>query len=168
VASGRFRHDLFYRVNVIAMELPSLQQRKDDLPVLVEHLLHKLAEDTGQQVDISDSAIEALQNYHFPGNVRELENILQRAAALCDEQSIQVENLGLEADNKPTASTGATLETYATKDIDDLEAHLQGVEQSILKRVMEEENGNRAAVAKRLKLTQRQLRYKLSKLGLED
>ena len=96
VAAGRFREDLFYRVNVIEIRVPPLRERLEDVPELVESILHKLGKDMGQPAPaLTDAALKALCDYPFPGNVRELENILERAATLCAGTNIDVGDLQL-------------------------------------------------------------------------
>ncbi|MGL4673373.1 MAG: sigma-54 interaction domain-containing protein, partial [Wohlfahrtiimonas sp.] len=99
VQEQEFRQDLFYRLNVISLGVPALRQRLSDVPLLVDVILHRLNEENRRNVNISPEAIEALKTYTFPGNVRELENILERASALCDGEIIQPENLLLSMNN---------------------------------------------------------------------
>ena len=106
VEKGRFRQDLFYRINVIELRLPALRERPEDIRPLADHILQRLVQTTGcaggQQVypRLSEKAIAALECYAFPGNVRELENILERATALCEAECIEVEDLYLPANER--------------------------------------------------------------------
>lgn len=166
VRNGDFRQDLFYRINVIEMHVPPLRERRSDIPSLVDHILVRLAPAGDAKVALSPEAMTALMSYPFPGNVRELENILERAVALCDGQRILVEDLNLPAlietalptvpDETPVVERGLSLESY----MDEIE------KQAIIK-ALEKTRWNRTAAAKQLGITFRALRYKLKKLGLD-
>jgi two-component system response regulator PilR (NtrC family) len=166
VRNGDFRQDLFYRINVIEMHVPPLRERRSDIPSLVDHILARLAPAGDAKVALSPEAMTALMSYPFPGNVRELENILERAVALCDGQRILVEDLNLPAlietalptvpDETPVVERGLSLESY----MDEIE------KQAIIK-ALEKTRWNRTAAAKQLGITFRALRYKLKKLGLD-
>lgn len=164
VHNARFRQDLYYRINVIGLQIPALRERTDDLPALVDHILTGIGDISEHPVDISPQALDALKKYRFPGNVRELENILQRAAALCENQLISPGDLGLDS----TLST-AGMAASAAPDlagIQDLESHLADIEKALLQQALSESNGKLADTASRLNLSMRQLRYKLSKYDL--
>jgi two-component system response regulator PilR (NtrC family) len=105
VAKSKFREDLYYRINVIELRVPNLRERVGDIPSLVEHFLRRLDED-GPHYVLTPDAYAALNAYAFPGNVRELENILQRAVALCDGVTIAAEDLGLNQFDRGTSHTG--------------------------------------------------------------
>jgi two-component system, NtrC family, response regulator PilR len=163
VQEGRFRQDLFYRLNVIGIEVPPLCERKEDIPRICISLLQRHNTSEQNNISMTDEAIEELQQYPFPGNVRELENIIHRAAALCDGGEITGSDLNFVFET--------VKETDLTTDyssIRDLEGHLASVERDILKHVLEELNWNRKETAKRLGLSERQLRYKLVKYQLSD
>ena len=99
---GRFRQDLFYRINVIELKVPSLRERQSDIPLLARHILKRIAEECGiDGADISADAMIALQSYGFPGNVRELENVIERAFTLCEGDVIQVQDLQLDRSASP-------------------------------------------------------------------
>ena len=159
VADGAFREDLYYRINVIELAIPSLRERKQDIPLFVDQLLSNLAEKMGKEVrSIDDEAMTALQNYHFPGNVRELENILERAIALSDNSTINKDDLHL----KP-APVNETMEQDTRIDPMDL----AGQERYSIVQALEKTRWNKTAAAKLLGLSLRQLRYRLQKLGIE-
>jgi two-component system, NtrC family, response regulator PilR len=163
VQEGRFRQDLFYRLNVIGIEVPPLCERKEDIPRICISLLQRHNASEQNNISMTDEAIEELQQYPFPGNVRELENIIHRAAALCDDGEITDSDLNFIFET--------VKETDLTTDyssIRDLEGHLASVERDILMHVLEELNWNRKETAKRLGLSERQLRYKLVKYQLSD
>jgi len=166
VAEGNFREDLFYRINVIELQIPALRQRPEDIPLLVEHLTVKIAQQMGiPQPRLSDAAMEALQQYSFPGNVRELENILERAMTLCEGTLIEREDLHLNS------GTSSSKPVHTTSDTDveniGLEAYLEGIERDLILQALEKTGQNKTAAAKRLGISFRALRYRLKKLELE-
>ena len=163
VQEGRFRQDLFYRLNVIGLEVPPLCERKEDIPAICGHLLKRYNEYEPEPIEMSAAAVQTLQKYPFPGNVRELENIISRAAALCDNQQIDLKDLDFVFDSAPAQSAPAD-----HADVRDLEGHLATIEKDILVRVLEELNWNRKKTSTRLGLSERQLRYKLVKYELSD
>lgn len=159
--SSQFRQDLYYRINVIELPVPTLRQRPEDIPALSEHILAGLAEQWGVAAPrLSAGAIKALQAYGFPGNVRELENILERAMTLCENDDIQVTDLHLPS-NAP-AGPGPS-EPAPTQ----LESYLGEVEKDAILQALEETRWNRTAAAQKLGITFRALRYRLKKLGLD-
>ena len=176
VELGRLRQDLYYRINVIELAVPSLRKRRDDIPELTLAILQKIARENDAEVrSLSDEALAALQDYRFPGNVRELENILQRAATLCEDNTIQLANLEF-------MPTPAAAETTATPAIDQAEAeeqaaaladdfslekHLEAIEIEAIEKALEETRWNKTAAAKKLGMSFRSLRYRLKKLGLD-
>ncbi|WGS86716.1 sigma-54 dependent transcriptional regulator [Methylomonas sp. UP202] len=162
VQEGAFRQDLYYRINVIELNLPPLRAREADIPQLTRHLLTKLAAANGLAIpDLSDAAWRALKGYCFPGNVRELENILERALALHEGNLIDVDDLNL-----PLGLEAAAAEDFDAQKMS-LESYLEGIEKKALSSALEENRWNKTATAKQLGLTFRSLRYRLKKLGLE-
>ncbi len=167
---NRFRGDLFYRINVIEVRVPSLRERKDDIPLLADKILRQLADEWQlAKPELSDDAITALLTYDFPGNVRELENILERAYTLCEEDKITSDDLHLSHDAvepiEPESPESVAADYSGT---DSLEKYLEGVEKTILLRALDQHRWNRTAAAKALGMTFRQLRYRLQKLGLDQ
>lgn len=162
VKAGIFRQDLYYRINVIDLVLPPLRERAVDIPMLTEHVLTKLTGDN--KPTLSASALAALQRYRFPGNVRELENILERALALYDGSTIEVDDLNLPL---VASSDDAELPDYdpATESLED---YLEGIERKAITTALEENKWNRTAAAKQLGLTFRSFRYRLKKLNMEE
>lgn len=163
VAAGQFRQDLFYRINVIELALPNLNQRKEDIPQLSQHILQKLAKtfnETAKQ--LTDQAMDALIQYPFPGNVRELENILERASTLCESQKIQQEDLQL-SDSRTIAPTVKSNDEDAP-----LDDYLGSLEKEAIVNALEKTRWNKTAAAKELGITFRALRYRLKKLDLDD
>jgi len=161
--SGEFRQDLYYRINVIDLVAPPLRARAVDIPDLAKHLLANLAADNNQQQpSLSEDAINGLKHYHFPGNVRELENILERALALYDGNTIELEDLNL-----PCSTELPQAEKFNPSEIS-LEDYLEEIEKEALSKALEENRWNKTETAKHLGLTFRSLRYRLKKLGLDQ
>lgn len=164
VQEGSFRQDLYYRINVIELNLPPLRARASDIPQLATHLLARLAKANGESVpELSESALHALMRYHFPGNVRELENILERALALHEGDRIDAEDLSLSVAASRSAIQADDLNTERVS----LESYLAKVEKKALTVALEENSGNKIATAQQLGMTIRSLCYRLKKLGLE-
>jgi len=162
VDKGEFRQDLYYRINVIDLVSPPLRKRSQDIPELTEHLLIKLAAENNQQQPVlSKAAMDGLKHYHFPGNVRELENILERALALYDGQTIELEDLNL-----PCSTELPKAEKFNPSELS-LEDYLEEIEKEALSKALEENRWNKTETAKHLGLTFRSLRYRLKKLGLD-
>lgn len=168
VDQGRFRQDLFYRLNVIELRMPSLRERREDIPALVEVLLSRLAREAGIPVPrVDQAAMDALMRYAFPGNVRELENILERALALHSGASIVVEDLHLEPVDEEggaegVAGGGVALERESLQDF------LDRVERQAINDALAKTDGNRTAAARLLGVTFRSLRYRLERLGMKE
>ena len=168
IASGSFRQDLYYRINVIEIDVPKLRDRKSDIPLLANHILQRIAEECEvYDAKISDEAMNSLKEYHFPGNVRELENIIERAFTLCENDIIETSDLQLRPSNK-TDGTMEFSETSAQRDDEtSLEDFLEGIERKTIEQALEETRWNKTAAAKKLGITFRALRYRLKKLNME-
>ena len=163
VAAGRFRQDLFYRINVIELRVPPLRERREDIPMLTRHILARLAVRNEMPAStVSPETLERLSNYRFPGNVRELENILERAFTLSEDQLINNHDIHIA----PCASSQG--QQPSLTQIDSLEDYLDNIERTAINQALEETRWNKTAAAKRLGLTFRSLRYRLKKLGMED
>jgi two-component system response regulator PilR (NtrC family) len=162
VKEGRFREDLYYRINVIELTVPPLRDRNEDIPVLAKQILDQLAIKTGrkQTPTLDASAIEALKQYNFPGNIRELENILERALALVEGQVISAADLHFGTAAK--TRTGAATEPSLTVPLD-----LAAQEKNSIVHALEQTRWNKTAAAKLLGLSLRQLRYRLEKLDID-
>jgi DNA-binding NtrC family response regulator len=151
---GTFREDLYYRLNVVPINIPPLRERKEDIPFLAEHFARKFG---GQ---ISEGAIERLTNYHWPGNVRELENVLERSVLLSEHPRVEADDVRIEAGQRSRSAAsgdhflpeGMTLDQY---------------EQSILREAIKRSNGNKSQAARLLGLTRNALRYRLAQMGIE-
>jgi len=159
VKNGAFRQDLFYRLNVIELRMPSLRELRDDIPKLAQLLLARQAA-PGAVPRLALDAVAALQAYDFPGNVRELENILERALALAGAGEIAVEDLQLS-----TSPPAADMEDYSGLP---LQEHLESVERKAIRDALEKTRFNRTAAAKLLGLSFRALRYRMQRLGIKD
>ncbi len=175
VAAGRFRQDLFYRINVIQLKVPPLRERGDDILYLAQTFLKRLSRDWGlEEPALSTAARTALRNYSFPGNVRELQNILERALTLCDHGSIQPEHLQLPENsqiNKGSQTADVALPTAPPLNEShngSLEDYLLEIEKGAILKALEETRWNRTLAAKKLGMTFRSLRYRLKKMGLDD
>jgi two-component system response regulator PilR (NtrC family) len=163
VAEGRFREDLFYRINVIELRVPPLRERREDIPDLAEVILRRLSRrmDTAAP-NLDKPAVEALQTYAFPGNVRELENILERALTLCTGDLITVEHLRMRSDTRPGPEPAATGAASGA-----LGAQLEDIERDAIVKALEKTRYNKTAAAKLLGMSFRALRYRIKKLGIE-
>ncbi len=164
VSENRFRKDLFYRINVIELPVPALRDRSDDIKLLAKRFLKKLADQFDETpVLLNKEALGILSHYHFPGNVRELENILERAYTLCEDDEIHPGDLHIESEqnSSTTAPQDPKLEGGT------LDEHLEDIERGIIIKTLEESRWNRTAAAKKLGLSFRSLRYRLKKLGLD-
>ena len=163
VAAGRFRQDLYYRLNVIELRVPPLRERREDIAQLAEVMLRRLAQECGETpARLQPDALAKLQSYRFPGNVRELENMLERAYTLCEGEEIKPSDLRLsDAPGMPENGEASLAQ------IDNLEDHLEEVERKLIMQALEETRWNRTAAAQRLGLSFRSMRYRLKKLGLD-
>src|SRR5690606_7318316 len=173
VDQGNFRQDLFYRLNVIQLNVPALRDRPEDIPLLAQHLLKKLATDLEMDApEISPAALAQLCKYPFPGNVRELENILERAFTLCDSDSIKPQDLQLNQ-SQPAAPLAkghepAKANHYSRcKEYPSLDEYLADIEKEVILGALDTVRWNKTLAAKDLGISFRSLRYRLQKLGLE-
>jgi len=158
VASGDFREDLYYRINVIELHVPSLRERgADDILMLAGHILKRLGSSSNA---LDASARAALRSYHFPGNVRELENMLERAVTLCASGTISESDLALRAAAAPATDSVAAPAT-------DLVDQIEDVQRQAIIDALQKTRYNKTAAAKLLGLTFRQLRYRIKKLGID-
>jgi two-component system response regulator PilR (NtrC family) len=176
VEAGRFRNDLFYRINVIDVHVPSLRERAEDIPELAEALLQRIAEEEDKaNIRLDDSALRALAEHSFPGNVRELENMLERALALSDGETISAEDLQFSSKTplnqieESSESTASGANGWSVTDAyGDMEGYLDDIERQVISTALEESRWNKTATAKLLGVSFRSLRYRLKKLGLDE
>ncbi len=169
VREGKFRQDLYYRLNVIELAIPNLRSRPEDIPVLAEFLCQKLGASLGgEPLTLAASALEGLSRYDFPGNVRELENILERAMTMCDGTEITAEDLHLpDSDLRDPLDSADGTATSSLSESESLEEYLARVEESAIRDALDRTQQNKTAAAKLLGITFRALRYKLEKLGID-
>jgi len=158
---GTFREDLYYRLNVVPLNIPPLRERKQDISFLANHFIKKLAPEAGCQVEsITDAAMEKLIAYHWPGNVRELENVIERSLVMATGKQLDVGDIKLESAPRPRPHgegthflpDGLTLDQY---------------EQEIIREALKRADGNKSQAARLLGLTRNALRYRLTQMGLE-
>ena len=180
VNQQRFRQDLYYRINVIELSVPSLRERREDIPDIVQQLLQRIAQDNDLDgtPGISSEALERLGTYDFPGNVRELENILQRALTLSENKRIQIDDLDL---NQHSAFSASVEEVHSLNVATppestskfklggdfSLEKHLENIEKRAIEQALLESRWNKTAAAQLLGMSFRSLRYRMKKLNLE-
>ncbi len=157
---GTFREDLYYRLNVVPINIPPLRERKEDIAFLAEHFVKKLAADSGSQVEaITDAAIRRLLEYHWPGNVRELENVIERSLVLCGGTRLDAADIKLDTAARPRpAASGFALPEGLT---------LDQFEQALIRDALQRAEGNKSQAARLLGLTRNALRYRLSQMGME-
>jgi two-component system response regulator PilR (NtrC family) len=190
IHDGSFRNDLYYRINVIEINVPALRQRQEDIELLTNVLLKKIAEKNHMSVTtITDDALQALKNYGFPGNIRELENILERACALCSENGITRDDLNLnngsapfvgqvnssinhrnrieEQQAKEYSSSRSNISTYDAAQ-ESIDSYLDNIEKMIILDSLDKNRWNRTSTAKELGITFRSLRYRMKKLSIDD
>jgi DNA-binding NtrC family response regulator len=160
---GRFREDLYYRLNVVPINIPPLRERTEDIPFLARHFVHKLAGELGSMAkDISAAAIDRLLTHSWPGNVRELENTLERSLVLAPGEVLQPSDLRIEAPRTVTAATSQQMPLLPEGET------LEHWEQMMIREALRRANGNKSQAARILGLTRNALRYRLSQMGLED
>ncbi len=168
VMEKRFREDLFYRINVISIPLPPLRERPEDIPLLANFFLEKYSKILGKEIrKISSYALKILSQYHFPGNVRELENIIERSVAMERSTIILPESLVLATYKGLTSSEKAASPTTLPPEGLDLDQALDSLEKSLILQALQKSQGNKQRAAALLKINLRSLRYRLLKHGLE-
>jgi two-component system response regulator PilR (NtrC family) len=192
VERGEFRQDLFYRINVIRLDVPALRERQDDIGLLAQRFLAELAGNLGiSDASLSNDALAALRNYSFPGNVRELQNIIERAFTLCEQNTIRAADLQLEQKpleprtqgrvetstqvqphtmaqvSPPAATSSADHARWCRPQEQSLESFLEQIERAEIEAALLKTKWNRTAAAKELGISFRALRYRLKKLGMD-
>ena len=163
IKEGSFRKDLFYRLNVVKINIPPLRERREDILPLIEFFIKKYSEENGKQnIDISKEAIDKLLKYNYPGNVRELENIIERAVVLMRGQTILESDLSLgvkglsQESEMPNPGVGTMIE------------QVEELEKRLIYDALKQSNGNQTKAGKILGITERNLRYKMKKYGMKD
>jgi DNA-binding NtrC family response regulator len=157
---GTFREDLYYRLNVVPLNIPPLRERKQDIPFLANHFIRKLAPDAGCRVEsISDAAMEKLVAYRWPGNVRELENVIERSLVMCAGERLEASDIKLEsAPTRRQQSEGHFVPEGMS---------LDDYEREIIREALKRADGNKSQAARLLGLTRNALRYRLTQMGME-
>jgi DNA-binding NtrC family response regulator len=157
---GTFREDLYYRLNVVAIDIPPLRERREDIPALAEWFLEKFARESGKNIQgIAPEAMKRMVDFYWPGNVRELENVVERAVTLCAGKMLETGDIHLDsrpgaaANSAPVLPEGTTLEQW---------------EDEIIREALRRANGNKSQAARALGLSRNALRYRLSKMGVAD
>ncbi len=167
--AGKFREDLYYRINVIELHVPALRERIDDVPQIVDVLLDRVARQMRvTRPEIADEAMDRLMTYAYPGNVRELENILERAVTLCADGRVEAGDIQLKQGQLLADLPLATdLDSAGSGAADGLEGQLEHIEREAIVRALEQTRYNKTKAAQALGMTFRQLRYRVKKLGIE-
>ena len=163
---GKFRDDLYYRLNVIRIRIPPLRERPEDIPYLIDYFLKRFSDMQGKTIHkVSSLAMRVLCNYNYPGNIRELENIIDRCVSLEESNQLTAENLPLNL-----VEAGTAVRPLIDMDIDpegvDLDKTLETTERQLITRALELAGGNRSKAAQLLGISFRSLRYRLVKLGM--
>jgi DNA-binding NtrC family response regulator len=160
---GTFREDLYYRLNVVPIDIPPLREHKEDIPELVQHFLARFVHENGKEIDtITPAALKLLMDYHWPGNVRQLENSIERAVALSSDLVIDVDDIHLDSGPSRTAAATATTAILPEG------VTLEQWEDEIIREALRRANGNKSQAARMLGLSRNALRYRLSKIGVPD
>ena len=167
VQDGRFREDLYYRLNVIRIEMPALRARREDIPLIADHFLARFSEDMGKPIEgISPDATDALMAYDFPGNVRELENLIERAVTFETTSAVTRQSLPPRVLGKAAVAQGLSSLAQLPDEGMDLEGVLARLEKNLLIQALERTNGHRTEAARVLGISFRSIRYKLVKYGI--
>lgn len=161
VRDGIFREDLYYRLNVVVMNIPPLRERKDDVPVLIDHFIKRFSAENGKNIDgLSSEAMDLLLKYEYPGNVRELENIIERAVVIARDSIVSVKDLPFK--DLPARRFDTEFKKASLRE------SVESLEQSLIEDAMEEAANNQSKAAEILGISERMLRYKLKKYGMKE
>jgi transcriptional regulator with PAS, ATPase and Fis domain len=163
VAEGQFREDLYYRLNVIQIQLPPLRDRREDIPLLVQHFLKKFAGPDGKVLTVAQEAMRALMAYAWPGNVRQLENAVERAVALIGGRS-QIEMVDLTAEIQQASQEVSAADMELPDQGIDLESYVHNIEHQLIRRALEKTGGNKGQASRLLNLKRTTLVEKLKRL----
>jgi two-component system response regulator PilR (NtrC family) len=168
VREKRFREDLFYRLNVIQIKLPPLRDRREDIPLLIMHFLKRYSEELNKNITgISPETLRVLLNYDFPGNVRELQNIIERAVALESTQELTSQNLSSYLDQQPSLRKRSIDLDIPSEGLD-LEKVVEELERNLLVKALDRTKGIKKKAAELLRIKFRSMRYRLEKYGLDQ
>ena len=158
---GTFREDLYYRLNVVPIEIPPLRERKEDIPYLANHFVEKLSPEMGGRVHgVTDAAIEKLMQYSWPGNVRELENVIERSIVMALRDKLDAADIRLDMNIRPRQTAG---EPGLPEGMS-----LDQFEQDLIRNALKKADGNKSQAARLLGLTRNALRYRLTQMGIES
>jgi DNA-binding NtrC family response regulator len=158
---GTFREDLYYRLNVVALEIPPLRARKVDIPYLANHFIHKLAPDSGSQVEsITPAAMDLLLDHTWPGNVRELENVIERSLVMATGKQLDAKDVKLDVPRNRSSNPGELALPEGMS--------LEQYEQELIRQALKKADGNKSRAARLLGLTRNALRYRLTQMGMES
>jgi len=159
---GTFRQDLYYRLNVVPINLPPLRERKEDIPFLADHFMKKHSRELrGKEARLTDAAVQKLMSYHWPGHVRELENVIERSLVLGSGELLDAAEIKLDTNPQPRAASSGSPVLPEGMTLDQLE-------QEIIRDALERSHGNKSQAARLLGITRNALRYRLSQMGLEN
>jgi DNA-binding NtrC family response regulator len=158
--NGTFREDLYYRLNVLPIEIPPLRERKVDIPYLAQHFVRKIAKDLSRTCVLGADALEKLAAYDWPGNVRELENAIERSMVLCSGEVLHADDIRLDTNRARPASSASAFVPDGM--------NLDQYEQAIIREALRRAAGNKSQAARLLGITRNALRYRLSQMGIED
>jgi len=165
IAGGSFREDLYYRLNVVPIHIPPLRERREDIPLLLDHFLAKFNDRLKKQIgSVSADAISRMGSYHWPGNIRELENMMERTMLFCEGPEIQVADLPPEIGGLPAAAAPAAPGAASLKEA--VRAETERVERELIQKALDETGGNVTQAARKLKISRKSLQTKMKELGL--
>jgi DNA-binding NtrC family response regulator len=160
--NGTFREDLYYRLNVVPLNIPPLRDRKEDIPALAKHFMHKVADNLGTPArGISEPAMQKLMAYHWPGNVRELENVIERSMVLSPRDTLEPQDIQLDSAGRNHGP--AVNDTFLPPGM-----NLDQYEQSIIREALRRAAGNKSQAARLLGISRNALRYRLTQMGIES
>jgi len=162
IRAGQFREDLYYRLSVVTIQLPALEERPEDIPLLVQHFLERFNERNQRKVNISEDAVTRLSSMSWPGNVRELENLIERLAIFAATDEISAEEVERERSRRSEASSSASENSAAS-----LPGKLQEMERQEILRVLRESGGNKSLAARKLGIERKTLYEKARRLGID-
>lgn len=158
--NGTFREDLYYRLNVLPLNIPSLRERKEDIPYLADHFARKISEDLGRDCSLKESAVAKLASYEWPGNVRELQNVIERSIVLSSREALEAADIKLDTararskdENSAFLPAGMSLDEY---------------ESSIIREALRRAGGNKSQAARLLGITRNAMRYRLAQIGITE
>jgi DNA-binding NtrC family response regulator len=165
ISDGSFREDLYYRLNVVPIHIPPLRERREDIPLLLEHFLSKFNDRLKKQIgSVSADAISRMVSYHWPGNIRELENMMERTMLFCEGPEIRVSDLPPEIGGLPAAAAPAAPGAASLKEA--VRAETERVERELIQKALDETGGNVTQAARKLKISRKSLQTKMKELGL--